>query len=154
MFVPNRATGIVITETTINIHRQAGNPALPASDSSNPDWIQLPVMLPRWPKQQNSAARVPSSDLRYQDPRVKWAPTLKIYHESKKRKERKVNKYYTHYAIAEKHPSKAFNSINCQTWSILYVMSVKTLQVTFAATKTYFGRASVRALVPGIWNTA
>lgn len=40
--------------------------------------------------------------------------------------------------------------ITCHARVILYVMRVKTLQVTFAATKTYLGRTIVKRLVPGI----
>jgi hypothetical protein len=60
----------------------------------------------------------------------------------------------TYYAIAEKPPSKPFNKIICHTWFILKVIRVKTLHVTFAATKTYFGDTIVNNEVPGIWQTA
>lgn len=76
MFLPNRAIGSVITDTMMKIHFHAGSPPLPASVCSKPAWIQPPAMLPSWPKQQNTAARVPSSDFLYHEPRMNCAPTL------------------------------------------------------------------------------
>lgn len=74
--LPNSATGMVITETIMKIHFQAGRPCLPANDFNRPAWIQPPAILPRWPKIQNIAARVPSSVFLYQEPKIKCAPTL------------------------------------------------------------------------------
>ena len=75
---PNRAKGIVITETTMNIHLHGGNDPLPLSDASKAAWIQPPAMLPKLPKPQNTAARVPSSDCLYHEPYMKCAPTLQM----------------------------------------------------------------------------
>jgi hypothetical protein len=66
--VPKRATGIVIRETMMKIHRHAGRPALPFSEASKPAWIHPQAMLPTCPKQQKTAARVLNSDFLYQDP--------------------------------------------------------------------------------------
>lgn len=57
-----------MTDTTINIHRHGGSPPLSLSDPSNAAWIQPPAMLPRFPKPQNTAARLPSSAWVYQEP--------------------------------------------------------------------------------------
>lgn len=62
------ATGMVMTETTMNMILQAGREPLPDSDRSKPAWIQPPDMLPRLPNPQKTAALVPSSDCVYHDP--------------------------------------------------------------------------------------
>lgn len=75
---PKIAVGTVIIPTIMKIHRQAGNPFFPASDSSRPAWIQPPAILPSCPQQTNIAALVPSSDFLYHEPYIKCAPTLKL----------------------------------------------------------------------------
>lgn len=97
---------------------------------------------------QKIAARVPSSDFLYHEPRMKCAPTL--------HKADQINMYNllfeteTYYAIAENPPSNPFNKITCQAAVVLYVTRVRTLHVTLAMTKTYLGRKIVNMLVPGI----
>lgn len=54
-------------ETMMKIQRQAGRPAVPFAVARRAAWIQPPAMLPRWPKQQKTAARVLSSDFLYQE---------------------------------------------------------------------------------------
>lgn len=66
-FSPNNAIGIVVTETTMKINRQAGRPPFPDSDPRRPAWIQPPAMFPILPNPQKMAALLPSSDCLYQD---------------------------------------------------------------------------------------
>lgn len=45
--LPNKATGIVMTETMMKIHFHAGRPSLPERAANSPAWIQPPAIDPK-----------------------------------------------------------------------------------------------------------
>jgi hypothetical protein len=61
-YLPKIAVAIVIVDKIRNLYRHAGRLFLPANDPSGPAWIHPPAILPRCPKQTNTAALVSSSD--------------------------------------------------------------------------------------------
>lgn len=62
---------MVMTDMMMKSHRHAASPPLSANESKRPAWTQPPAKLPSWPKQQKTAARVLSSDIVYQEPKMK-----------------------------------------------------------------------------------